>query len=146
MAEPGPGQHPVKTFKIRLLNQLLKEILSRLIGRNAGRKNTANSAALQREKRDIIDVLEGIAYGRSSVYMANRTKELVHAIFNWAVKRDVLEYNPAAGIDDFAGQKPRQRYLSPTEINKLWKAAPHKLTLSGRVFYHLLLIWGMRPG
>lgn len=98
------------------------------------------------KKGDILSVLETIAYGRNSAYLANRTKELVHSIFAWAVKRDMLQHNPAIGIDDFSGEKPRDRFLSAAEIKALWKLSEELLDTQGRAFFHLLLVWGMRPG
>lgn len=53
----------------------------------------------------------------------NRVFELVRAIFRWATGRDLLKVDPTWGVPPpIKKEKPRERELSPDEIQRLWRA------------------------
>ena len=53
--------------------------------------------------------------------MANRTRALISKIFNFAIKRGIVEVNPAAGVENPGAEHQRDRVLSEEEIRTLWK-------------------------
>ncbi|MCW2335101.1 integrase [Rhodoblastus acidophilus] len=59
----------------------------------------------------------------SSPYAANRALALLSAIWNWAAKRDEVEFgdNPAKGIERNAERK-RERFLNSEELSRLGDA------------------------
>jgi integrase len=73
----------------------------------------------------------------------------LQALFNFAVSRGELEYNPLAKAD-MAGStgNERERYLTLAEIKKLWNSLPQALSQSDYVpaILKLCLILGQRVG
>src|SRR5699024_1133497 len=66
-------------------------------------------------KRDIIDLLDGIAdSGRLTT--ANRVRAYLSGFFNWCVGRDVLPMSPMIGVKAVAKEVSRDRVLSDDEI------------------------------
>jgi Arm DNA-binding domain len=70
-------------------------------------------------RRDVVSVLEGIAV------RGHRAANLAHAVlrklFDWCIRRDLLENNPATNIDRPGGvERSRDRVLSHDEICALW--------------------------
>ena len=54
--------------------------------------------------------------------MAGKVYADVRAMLNWAVKRGLLDTNPANGMEEGDGSKARTRWLSEEEIAALWPA------------------------
>ena len=56
-------------------------------------------------------------------YLANRALAVVSSIWNWAAKREIVEYhaNPAKGVDRFKEAK-RERFLTSEEFGRLGDA------------------------
>lgn len=77
--------------------------------------------------------------------IANRAIDLVAMIFGWAVEERILGSSPAAGIRRFK-EKPRTRFLSETEIARLWKACEEDPDIFASAFVKLLLLTGARKG
>jgi len=59
-------------------------------------------------------------------YMANRTVTLLKAIGNLAIKDELIRNNPAAkfGGRDLHREEPRNDYLEPEELRRLFEALP----------------------
>ena len=72
-------------------------------------------------RRDIHRVLDPIK-ARGSAAMAGKVYADVRAMLNWAVKRGLLDTNPANGMEEGDGSKARTRWLSEEEIAALWPA------------------------
>jgi len=72
-------------------------------------------------RRDVIALLDGIV-DRGSPIHANRVRALCSTIFNFAIGRDLIEYNPAHRVPRPAPEKSRERKLTDDEIRELWKA------------------------
>ncbi|MCH8111426.1 MAG: tyrosine-type recombinase/integrase [Proteobacteria bacterium] len=98
------------------------------------------------KRRDVADLLDGIA-NRGAPIQANRTLAIIRRMFNWAVKRGALEFNPAAGSEGPGTETPRTRNLTPTEIRTLWHGLPdtdmHELI---QLALKLSLVTGQRRG
>jgi integrase len=51
---------------------------------------------------------------------ADRTRALISKIFNFGIKRGIVEINPAAGVENPGPERQRDRLLSEDEIRTLW--------------------------
>jgi hypothetical protein len=78
-----------------------------------------NVKAQELRRRDVIALLEGIA-NRPAPIRANRIQALIRKIFNWAIGRDLVEYNPCTGIVPFGKERRKTRVLSDDEIIAFW--------------------------
>lgn len=91
----------------------------RIIQRELGRWRHVKARDLKR--RDVIALLQQIA-DRPAPIRANRIQAVIRKIFNWALGRDLVEYNPCAGVVPFGKEKRRTRVLTDEEIVKFWRA------------------------
>lgn len=93
--------------------------------------------ALEISKRDLIALFDAVSSkddarnsrtgaGRRLTHRPNRVFELVRAIFRWAMGRDLISADPTLGMSPpIKKEKPRERELSPDEIQKLWRFLEH---------------------
>jgi integrase len=74
---------------------------------------------------------------------ANRVLAAVRALFNWAIRRGLLEVNPCALVDRPGNEEARERTLTAAEIKELW---PHfeALVYPFGPFFQMCLITGQR--
>ncbi len=70
-------------------------------------------------RRDVIQMLDKIKE-RGSPIIANRTLACVRRMFNFAIKRAILESTPCIMIEAPAKENRRDRYLSMDEIKIVW--------------------------
>jgi integrase len=84
-----------------------------------------NLKPIEIRRRDVITLIEAIV-GRGSPVEANRVRALISKIFNFAIRRGLLETNPAYLVENPGVETSRDRVLSEQEIKKLWKAAAHE--------------------
>ena len=95
-------------------------------------------------KRDVIDLLDGIADSRRIV-TANRVRAYLNKFLSWCVERDIIKQSPAMGVKPAAKEKSRDRVLTDQEIKWFWQAC----TVEGQPWGHLgkmLLLTGQRLG
>jgi integrase len=99
-------------------------------------------------KRDAVLLLDRIK-ARAPV-MANRAYNLAHQAFTFAIRRDLVENNPFAGVGRPGGdESPRERKLGADEIRTFWAAleAPAtEISRSVRLGLKLILTTAQRPG
>jgi integrase len=95
------------------------------------------------KRRDIIDLLEGVAEDRP--IMANRAHAHVRRFFGWLCERDIIAASPCVGVKPPAKEHARDRILGDDEIKRLWFACD---AVGGRVgpAVKLLLLTGQRLG
>jgi integrase len=106
----------------------------------------SNRKAKAIKRRDVIMLLDGIV-DRGSPVMANRTLNWVRRMFNFAVRRDIIEANPCLGIEAPGRETERDRTLSDDEIRSLWNGLPSAdVTEATRLAVKLLLVTAHRPG
>lgn len=102
-----------------------------------------NRKAGEIRRPDVIDLLDHIVE-RGSPVQANRTKALISKIFNFGIRRGLVEANPAYGIGNPGGQEQaRDRVLSEDEIRSVWNALepePPKI----RAIFRLALLTAQR--
>lgn len=72
-------------------------------------------------RADVLALLDRIVE-RGAPIQANRVLALVRRVFNWAISRDLLEYNPCIQITPPGKEKQRDRVLTEEEIRAVWDA------------------------
>jgi integrase len=94
----------------------------------------------------VVELIEAIyASGRQA--LAVRLKATVSKIFAFAISKDLLDTNPAAGIGRIADLRPRERILSDNEIRLAWHAfAAAPVSTNVGLALRLVLATGQRPG
>ena len=70
-------------------------------------------------RRDVRDHVEAIARKRDAPIMANRTLAVLSCMFNYAMDREWVEFNPAARIASPGQERSRDRVLSDDELRDL---------------------------
>ncbi len=71
-------------------------------------------------RRDVITLLDEIVE-RGAPIQANRTLAVIRKMFNFAIKRDIVDATPVAMVDAPSKENQRDRVLSADEIRTLWK-------------------------
>jgi integrase len=105
-----------------------------------------NRKAKAIKRRDVIVLLDGIV-DRGSPVMANRTLSWTRRMFNFALRRDIVEANPCLGVEAPGRETERDRVLSDDEIRNLWIGLPiAEMSEAGRLASKLLLATAQRPG
>lgn len=97
-------------------------------------------------RRDINLILDAIM-DRGAPESANRTHALIHKMFNFAVSRDVVPFNPCAGIGKPARRRQRDRVLTDAEVRTHWNGIMESsMSLGSRVALLLQLTTAQRKG
>lgn len=76
---------------------------------------------------------------------ANRVLSLLRAVFNFGLRWDIVETNPAAMIAPPAPENPRDRVLSAEELRALWTALAGEDAVTAGLF-KLYLFTAQRGG
>jgi len=71
-------------------------------------------------RRDIRELVEAKAI--EAPIAANRLRALLSKLFNFAVERESVEFNPVSGTPRPGVERARQRVLDDEEIREFWKA------------------------
>jgi integrase len=74
---------------------------------------------------------------------ANRVLAALRALFNWAIRRGLVETNPCALVERPGRETPRERVLDPDELCELWPQFEAQGYPFGR-FFQLTLATGQR--
>lgn len=94
--------------------------------------------AAEIHRRDVAALLDGIV-GRGAPVMANRVRSLASKIFAFALEREIVEFNPVAGLPPQGQERSRERVLSEDEIRALWAAWEAEGSVTSGLFRMLLL-------
>lgn len=109
-------------------------------------------------RRDVIALLDAIAAGEPASRMeakrkqartvggpiaANRVLAAVRAMFNWALRRGIVEANPCALVEQPGEETRRERTLSADEIRELWPLFQSAGYPFG-AFFQIALLTGQR--
>ena len=89
-------------------------------------------------RRDIRDLIDGIIDSGKPV-QANRVQAATHALLVWAVEREIIEINPAAGLRRQTKEKARDRVLTNSELRAVWNAIDELGYPAGPLFKLLIL-------
>jgi integrase len=74
--------------------------------------------ALDIRRRDLRQLFDAVADRGHPVAAEKRT--LTQTMFRWALRQDILEIDPSAGLSSYGQATARARVLNPGEIKKLW--------------------------
>lgn len=81
--------------------------------------NLGNRRFADIRRADIITLIERTG-DVSGPITANRLHAVIRQVLNYALKRDLIEANPALGIDRMFQERSRERVLTEEEIRTLW--------------------------
>ncbi|WP_275531647.1 tyrosine-type recombinase/integrase [Magnetofaba australis] len=73
------------------------------------------------KRADVVALLDGIQE-RGANIAANRTLAVVRHMFNWSVKKGILESSPATSIEAPAKEGRKEHALNSDEIRLFWRA------------------------
>ena len=71
-------------------------------------------------RRDIREILDAIA-DRGCMREAEKRRQMVGAMFRWALSQDIVEADRTAGLKAYDPGTPRDRVLTVEEIETLWR-------------------------
>jgi integrase len=95
--------------------------------------------------RDVRHVIESVIERGAETY-AHNVLDAAHAVFNFALGRDVIEHNPCKRLSRRAligNKRHRERTLTDVELRSLWRASG-RLGYPFGPLYRLLLLTGAR--
>lgn len=96
-------------------------------------------------RRDVIALIEEKA--ETAPIMANRLFELLRRLFNFAVRRDILDANPCAQVKKPGSERSKDRVLSKDEIKASWEAFDDPaFSEQTAAALELILVTAQRPG
>lgn len=95
-------------------------------------------------RADIAELLDHLKTEKGLNAQVNRVRSQLLAAFNWALEREYVEINPAAGIRPRRIEVPRDRVLNDDELRALWLVAEELPAPSGPFIQMLLLTAGRR--
>jgi integrase len=126
-AKPAPGRAGKVTWR-KDERLLLRNLVPGIGTKKAG---AVTSADIKRELAKLV--------ARGAPVEANRTLEVVRKLFAWAIEQEIVAANPAAAIKKPAEEKPRDRVLTPDELQTLWHALDAAPLLIRSAFRIMLL-------
>ncbi|WP_404292889.1 tyrosine-type recombinase/integrase [Microvirga sp. RSM25] len=96
-------------------------------------------------RSDVVALLEMIR--TTAPVSANRTRSVLVTLFNWAVESGLVEISPASGVRARAKEAPRERVLTPDEIEAFWDLTAPEGGMDPNVAAALrcILLSGQRP-
>ncbi|WP_299641182.1 tyrosine-type recombinase/integrase [Devosia sp.] len=92
-------------------------------------------------RRDIRQLLDPVA-DAGWLREAEKRRQGIGAMLNWAVAQDYLEINPSAGLQSYGNGEPRTRTLTDDEISALWNwlSVPDQRSSSATILKIQLLL------
>ena len=92
---------------------------------------------------DIVELLDKLQHRHGLCHMTNRVRESFICLFGYAIERQLVETNPAAGTKRRQVERPRERVLSRGELQLLWRALDI-IPDPGRSYVRILMLTGCR--
>lgn len=105
-----------------------------------------NWKAIDVTRRDVISLLDEIRIKRNTKVQPNRTRALIHRLFNFALHREYIGANPCSGLPKMIKEQPRDRVLDDTEINLLLEKLDNEPDFTMKAIFKVILLTGQRPG
>lgn len=101
--------------------------------------------ANQIKRKDVVALLD-TTVERGAGVLANRILALVRKIFNFAIERDIVEFNPCTNIKRPIDEKERQgqRVLTFEEIRNVWKAIENQDSIFIQGIFKMRILTGQR--
>jgi integrase len=94
-------------------------------------------------RADVVELLDDLQNKKGFRAQVNRVRSQLLAAFNWAVEREIVETNPAAGIKKRKIEVSRQRVLTDDELRSIWRAA-EQLSDPSQSLVKALILTGQR--
>lgn len=108
-------------------------------------------------RRDVIELLDAVMDAGTQVrredgkkhhipggpISANRTLAAVRALFNWALRRGIIDSTPAALVERPGAETRRERTLAADEIRAVWQGA-EKMGGAAGAFFRTAMLLGQR--
>ena len=142
--DPTFGELVKEYFRVEASKQKGRSNYERMLEKDALPK-WRNIRAAEIKRRDVMSLIEKKA--ESAPITANRLFELIRRVFNFAIRRDLVEANPCALVKKPGVERSKDRVLSRDEIKTFWEA------LDGLHFsdqtaaaLRLILVTAQRPG
>jgi integrase len=105
-------------------NQRRWQLTERIVENHVRPAPIGSKPLLQVRRADLIELLDHLQNRKGFAAQVNRVRSLLLAAFNWAVEREKIEVNPAAGIKRRKGIEVRRtRVLTDDELRAIWTAA-----------------------
>lgn len=101
--------------------------------------------ASQVSRKEIIDMLDSIAFDRGAATLSNRVRATLSSIYSFGIDRAIIEANPVLNIRRKKLEVKRERVYSPEELKALWVEI-EKQVEPVRSLYKMLLLCGQRSG
>lgn len=105
----------------------------------------ASEHADEIKRRQLREILDAVAE-RGVLREAEKQRQQIFSFFKWAVGQDLVENNPAAGLEAFSTGARRERALSDDEVGELWHWLPTVLPADYAAALRLQLALGTRIG
>jgi integrase len=94
-------------------------------------------------RADIIEMLDDLQNKKGFRAQVNRVRSHVRAALDWAVEREWIEVNAAAGVKRRKIEAARERVLDREELRSIWRAT-EKVNGIARAFVRMLVLTGQR--
>lgn len=94
-------------------------------------------------RADIVELLDDLQNEKGFQAQVNRVRSQVLAALNWAVEREYLDSNPAAGVKKRKIEASRDRVLSDDELRAIWQAVD-RLSDPSRALAKAWILTGQR--
>jgi integrase len=94
-------------------------------------------------RADIVELLDKVQHDAGLRHTTNRVRESLICLFGYAIERQLVETNPAAGTKRRRVERPRERILSADELRLLWQALD-RIPDPGRSYVRVLMLTGCR--
>jgi len=94
-------------------------------------------------RADVVDLLDKLQHNDGLRHMTNRVRESLICLFGYAIERQLVETNPAAGTKRRKVEMPRERILSSSELRILWQALD-RIPNPGRSYVRVSMLTGCR--
>ena len=131
-------------LKIEAAKQKGESEYKRLLKRDA-LPEWRNIRAADIKRRDVIALVE--AKAKTAPIVANRLLELIRRVYNFAIRRDIVEANPCALVKKPGQEHAKDRVLSHHEIRSLWASLDGPwFTAQTKAALRLILVTAQRPG
>jgi integrase len=103
-----------------------------------------NQKAKDITRKEVIHLIDGVVKRGAPVH-ANRTLALIKRVFNFAIEKDIVQYNPCQAIRRPTKEVPKERVLSFEELRQLWSALEIENKLMAAIM-KIQLLTSQRPG
>lgn len=95
-------------------------------------------------RKDVLELLDRIVR-RGAPSAASHVLQVLRALYNWAILRELVEVNPCHLVEVPAVMQPRSRWLDEAELRAVWAASGGEKPMM-RALYRLCLLTGQRGG